>query len=92
MQYIKNEGECFITGSKRWETAENTPSRDSNHPDYIVSMCLEPVMKHEARGFGMSSLLKQWDILESQKKAALHVFPLRKEYVYTRVKLLLLCN
>ena len=44
MQYI-NECEGCIIGSKHRER----PSA------FIVSRCLEPVMKHEARGFDMAS-------------------------------------
>ena len=43
---IKNECECFIRGSKHWETDDF---------DFIVSRSLEPLMKHEAQVFGMGS-------------------------------------
>ena len=42
MQYVKKQGECFITGSRR-------PSA------FMVSRCLEPLMKNEARGFELAS-------------------------------------
>ena len=42
MQYVKKQGECFITGSRRLSA-------------FMVSRCLEPLMKNEARVFDTAS-------------------------------------
>ena len=48
---ISKTCECFIRGSKHRETDESTRPQAA----FIVSRCLEPLMKHEARVFEMAS-------------------------------------
>ena len=31
---------------------------------FIVSRCLEPLLKHEARVFDMASQMRQWEIMQ----------------------------
>ena len=60
--YFKNECECFITISKHEKTDESTrPLRPSA---FIVFECLKIVMKHDARVFEMTSLKKQYKIMQ----------------------------
>ena len=66
--YFKNECECFITISKHKKTdGSMRPLRPSA---FIVFKCLEIVMKHEARVFEMTSLKKQYKIIQC------HIFPI----------------
>ena len=55
--YFKNECECFITISKHEKTDESTSA-------FILFECLEIVMKHDARVFEMTSLKKQYKIMQ----------------------------
>ena len=56
---------------------------------FIVSRCLEPLMKHEARVFDMASQMKQWEIMQRhvfaneiiRNYAVLNISPFPKERV-----------
>ena len=60
--YFKNECECFITISKHEKTDEST--RPLRRSAFIVFECLEIAVKHDARVFEMTSLKKQYRIMQ----------------------------
>ena len=60
--YFKNECECFTMISKHGKTDEST--RPLQPSAFIVFECLEIVMKHDARVFEMTSLKKQYKIMQ----------------------------
>ena len=57
-EIYKNEGEGFIRGSK--PTEKQVKARSRRPSAFIVSRCLEPLIKVEARVFGMTSQTIQY--------------------------------